>query len=300
MTLKTACATIKGFEVLRRARSTSKRAVASARTGCATRRGTGSTSASAGRNGRRVMAQQDSHRHHYTPKWLLKRFCGEEALLWWRCQDWSLEKAERKAPKGQFFKDNLNTRFLADGSKDVRVEDDLARVDNKIAVITKRLVEQCRQGHPPDLCEESRAFLYEYMYVQLKRSPELWDGSGVSHNERVDAVLQSDPEVRRTLDTKGLCLFSAPDDSPLIVGSQVVLRASAGRAGCLEDPDQGLAFPLAKDVLLGFIHGSSRREHEVLSASEVDSVNRATAGCCRKIGGPNKLVVLRAAAAAAG
>ena len=35
MTLKTACATIKGFEVLRRARSASKRAVASARTGCA-------------------------------------------------------------------------------------------------------------------------------------------------------------------------------------------------------------------------------------------------------------------------
>ena len=24
------------------------------------------------------MAQQDSHRHHYTPKWLLKRFCDEE------------------------------------------------------------------------------------------------------------------------------------------------------------------------------------------------------------------------------
>ena len=37
---------------------------------------------------------------------------------------------------------------------------------------------------------------------------------------------------------------------------------------------------------------------EVLSASEVDSVNRATAGHCGQIGGPNKQVVLRSAAAA--
>ena len=142
---------------------------------------------------------------------------------------------------------------------------------------------------------ESRAFLYWYMFVQLKRSPDLWKGGGECHNARVSTVLQSDPEVSRTLDAKGLCLFSAPDDSPLIVGSQVVLRAGVGRLSCLEDPDQGLAFPLAKDVLLGFIHGSARREHEVLSASEVDSVNRATAGHCGQIGGPNKQVVLRSA-----
>ena len=234
------------------------------------------------------MAKKDSRRHHYTPVWLLKRFCGEGGLLWWRRQNWSLEKAERSSPKGQFFENDLNTRFLADGSKDLQVENELACVDGKIAGITKRLVEQCRQGHPPDLCEESWALLYWYMFVQFKRSPDLWKGSGADDTERVSTVLESSPEVSRTLDTKGLCLFSAPDDSPLSVGSQVVLRAGVERHSCLEDPDQGIAFPLAKDVLLGFVHGSSRREHEVLSASEVASVNRGTAGCCGQIGGPNK------------
>ena len=143
----------------------------------------------------------------------------------------------------------------------------------------------------------SRAFLYWYIFVQYMRPPEMWEESGVPRDARVDAVLQSSPEVSRILDAKGLCLFSTPDYSSLVVGSQVILRASAGRAGSLEEPDQGLTFPLANDVFLGFVHGSSRRDHEVLSASDVDSVNRATADHCREIAGPNKQAVLRAAVA---
>ena len=134
--------------------------------------------------------QKQSHRHHYDPVWLLKRFCND-GVLWWRRQDWPLGRAEKSSPDAKFFKNNLNTHYVADGSKDVQVEDDLVRHDGKIAGITKRLVEQGRQGYSPDLDEEDQASLYWYMFVQYKRSPDLWEGSGECHNARVGAILQS-------------------------------------------------------------------------------------------------------------
>ena len=142
------------------------------------------------------MAKKDSRRHHYTPVWLLKRFCGEGGLLWWRRQNWSLEKAERSSPKGQFFENDLNTRFLADGSKDLQVENELACVDGKIAGITKRLVEQCRQGHPPDLCEESRALLYWYMFVQFNRVSSTISASTSTPPWRSVWIARENPEPR--------------------------------------------------------------------------------------------------------
>ena len=171
------------------------------------------------------------------------------------------------------------------------MENDLADFDGKISSITKLLTEQCRQGLPPDLDEESLSFLYSYTFVQYKRPPELWDGSGGGHNARVDAILEPSPEVSHVLETKGLCLWSVPPVSALLLGSQVVLRAGSGPPGRLEEPHHGLAFPLASDVLLGFVHGSSRREHDVLSASEVASVNCATANHCVAVAGPDRRIV---------
>ena len=148
----------------------------------------------------------------------------------------------------------------------------------------------------PDLEEESRAGPYSYMFMQFKRSPDdMWPREKENHDAYVAEVLQSSQEVDRVLKTKGLCLVSVPRNSALVVGSQVVLRAGAGRAGRLEDADHALAFPLASDVLLVLGHGSSRREHAVLSADEVDSANLATAGYCQEIAGPDPVTVRRAA-----
>ena len=230
--------------------------------------------------------QNPSRAHHYVPVWLLNRFCDEDGTLWWRRHDWQPARVDRSSPKAVFRENNLNTRWAADGSRDVQVENRLAELDGKIASTTGRLVQQCRQGRSPDLDEESRAFLYSYAFVQFKRSPELWDGSGESHNARVDAVLEPDSEVSRVLETKGLRFWSVPRGSALLVGSQVVLRAGSGRRGRLEEPDHGLTFPLASDVLLGFVHGSSRLEHVMLSTSEISSVNRATAGYCKAVAPP--------------
>ena len=222
------------------------------------------------------------------------RFCDAHGLLWWRRRDWPAGKIRQSSPRSVFYENDLNTRYAADGSRDVQLEHDLADFDGKISSITDRLTEQCRRGLPPDLDEERLAFLYSYTFVQYKRPPELWEGSGGSRNARVDAILEPSPEVSRVLETKGLCLWSVPRDSALLVGSQVVLRAGSGSPGRLEEPDHGLTFPLASDVLLGFVHGSSRREHGALSASEVHSVNRATASHCMAVAGPDRRTVLRA------
>ena len=235
--------------------------------------------------------QKPPRAHHYVPVWLLERFCDAHGLLWWRRRDWPAGKILRSSPKSVFYENDLNTRFAGDGSKDVQLEQELADLDGKIAGITERLTEQCREGLPPDLDEGSLAFLYSYTFVQYKRPPELWEGSGGNHNARVDAILEPSPEVSCVLETKGLCLWSMLPPSALLVGSQVVLRAGSGPPGRLEEPDHGLAFPLASDVLLGFVHGSSRREHDVLSASQVASVNRATASHCAAVAGPDCQIV---------
>ena len=234
--------------------------------------------------------------HHYVPKWLLKRFCDKDGKLWWRRRDWPAGKAHRKSLESVFYQNHFNTLIADDGSKDFRVEEALAKLDRELLQITDRLVCQARQGNPPHLDEASRARLYSYIFVQYKRSPDLQVEAKFPRNARVSAVLQPSDEVSQVLKTKGLLLMSAPKGSGFVVGSQVVLRASAGRAGRLEDADHGLAFPLASDVLLGFVHGSDRREHGMLSAEEVDSVNRATAAYCQEIAGPDSLTVRRAAA----
>ena len=151
-----------------------------------------------------------------------------------------------------------------------------------------------RVAHLPDLDEESRDKLYSYMFVQYKRSPNLHAEERWPHNARVAALLQPSQEVSQVLSTKGLYLMSAPLGSALVVGSQVILRASAGQAGRLEDAHQSLAFPLASDVLLCLVHSSSRRESCVLSTDEVVSINRGTAAYCQEIGGPDPETVRRA------
>ena len=168
--------------------------------------------------------QKPPRAHHYVPVWLLGRFCDAHGLLWWRRRDWPAGKIRQSSPRSVFYENDLNTRYAADGSRDVQLEHDLADFDGKISSITDRLTEQCRRGLPPDLDEERLAFLYSYTFVQYKRPPELWEGSGGSRNARVDAILEPSPEVSRVLETKGLCLWSVPRDSALLVGSQVVLR----------------------------------------------------------------------------
>ena len=232
--------------------------------------------------------------HHSVPVWLSKRFCGVDGLLWWRHHDWPNTETKRSSPRALFYKNNLNTRYAADGSKDVQVENELAEIDGTIASITACLVKQCRQGNSPDLDEENLALLYSYAFVQYKRPPELRENGVGAHNEWVDAVLEPSREVSRVLETKGLSLWSTPPGLALVLGSQVVLRAGSGRPGHLEQSDHGLTFPLASDVLLGFVPGSSRREHHMLSVREIVSVNRATAACCTTIAGPDRLTVLRA------
>lgn len=232
--------------------------------------------------------------HHYVPRWLLKRFCDEKGRLWWRRRGWPPEKVHPQLPESVFYENHLNTLYAADGSKDPQVEMALANLDGELCAITDTLVKQGRWGHPPDLDEVSLAKLYSYMFVQFKRSPDLHGEEKWPHNARVTALLQLNEEVDQVLSTKGLSLMCAPPDSALVVGSQVVLRASPGQAGRLEDEDQGLAFPLASDVMLCLVHGASRREHDVLSADEVVSVNRATAAYCRDVAGPDHLTVRRA------
>ena len=233
--------------------------------------------------------------HHYVPRWLLKRFCDPDGKLWWRRRDWPAGKAHPQSLESVFYQNHLNTLFAANGSKDFRVEEDLAKLDRELSQITDGLVSQARQGHPPYLDEASRAQLDSYMFVQYKRSPDLQAEAKFPHNARVAAVLQPSEDVNQVLKTKGLYLMSAPPGSAFVVGSQVVLRAGSGQAGRLEDPDHGLAFPLASDVLLGLVHGSDFREHDVLSAEEVHTVNRRTAAYCQEIAGPDSLTVRRAA-----
>ena len=232
--------------------------------------------------------------HHYVPKWLLKRFCDENGKLCWRLREWPPEKVHPQSLDSVFFRNHLNTLYADDGTKDPRVETAVAKLDRELADITDRLVRQGRRGDRPDLEEESRDKLYSYMFVQYKRSPDLHAEEHWPHNARVAALLEPSEDVSRVLSTKGLCLMSAPPGSALVVGSQVVLRASAGQAGRLEDAAQGLAFPLAFDVLLCLVHGSSRRVHGVLSADEVVSINRRTAAYCQEIAGPDRETVRRA------
>lgn len=240
-----------------------------------------------------VRKQKPPTAHHYVPVWLLNRFCDEQGVIWWRRHDWPLGKVRPSSPEAIFKQNHLNTRYAANGARDYQVEAALVDLDGEIAGITARLVDQCRHGHSPHLDEASRASLYRYMFIQFKRSPEMWAGSGTSHNARVDAVLQPHFEVSRVLKTKGLCLVSVPRGSALVVGSKVVLRASAGRAGRLEDSDHGLAIPLASDVLLVLIHGSSRREYDLLSEADVDSINHSIAQHCEAIAGSSCSVVGR-------
>ena len=232
--------------------------------------------------------------HHYVPKWLLKRFCDDKGKLWWRRREWPPEKVHPQSLDSVFYRNHLNTLFAEDGSKDPRVETALAKLDRELSDLTDRLVEQGRRGDRPDLEEESRDKLYSYMFVQYKRSPDLHAEERWPHNARVGALLEPSEEVSRVLWTKGLCLMSAPPGSALVVGSQVVLRASAGPAGRLEDEGQGLAFPLASDVLLCLVHGSSLREQGALSTEEVVSINRRTAAYCQEIAGPDPETVRRA------
>ena len=232
--------------------------------------------------------------HHYVPKWLLKRFCDEQGKLWWRLREWPPEKVHPRSLESVFFRNHLNTLYADDGTKDPRVETALAKLDRELSDLTDRLVRQGRRGDRPDLEEQSRDKLYSYMFVQYKRSPDLHAEEYWPHNARVAALLEPSEEVSRVLSTKGLCLMSAPPGSALVVGSQVVLRASPGQAGRLEDAAQGLAFPLAFDVLLCLVHGSSRREHGVLSTDEVVSINRRTAAYYQEIAGPDRETVRRA------
>ena len=226
--------------------------------------------------------------HHYVPVWLLRRFCDAKGRLWWRRRDWPSDTVHPQSVESVFYRNHLNTLQAPDGSKDLHVEEALAKLDREISEVNDRLVTQCRQGHPPDLDEESRAGLYSYMFVQFKRSPDdMWPGEKENHDAYVAEVLQSSQEVDQVLKTKGLCLMSVPRNSALVVGSQVMLGAGAGRAGRLVDADHALAFPFASDVLLVLGNGSSRREHTVLSEDEVVSANRATAGYCQEIAGPD-------------
>ena len=229
-------------------------------------------------------------RHHYVPKWLLRRFCSEQGKLWWKLREWSPEKVHPRSLESVFFGNHLNTLYADDGTKDPRVETALAKLDRDLSDITDRLVRQGRRGDLPDLEEESRDRLYRYMFVQYKRSPDLHAEEHWPHNARVAALLEPSEEVSRVLGTKGLCLLSAPPGSALVVGSRVVLRASAGQAGPLEDAAQGLAF----DVLLCLVHDSSRREHGVLTTDEVVSNNRRTAAYCQEVAGPDRETVRRA------
>ena len=241
--------------------------------------------------------QKEPRAHHYTPVWLSERFCDAEGLLWWRRRDWPEGKLNHNIPKNVFVKNNLNTRYTADGSRDVQIEKELAKIDGRIAGMTYCLVKQARQRRAPAIAEESLQFLYYYVFVQFKRPPEFWKGGDAKPNERVDAILLSDSDVSRVLDTKGMCLFSVPAGAELVVGSRVVIPAGAEHSqGRLEDPDRGLAFPLAADVLLGFVHGATRREHTVLTAEEVGHINHATAAHCEAIAAPSRETVLRAIA----
>ena len=188
--------------------------------------------------------QNEPTAHHYIPVWLSERFCDAEGLLWWRMRHWPAGKLNHNIPKNVFVKNNLNTRYAADGSRDVQVEKELAKIDGRIAGITYCLVKQARQGCAPDIDEESRLFLYYYMFVQFKRPPEIWNGGDAEPNERVDAILLSDPDVSRVLDTKGLCLFSVPAGGELVVGSQVVIPAGQRiRTGVLRTRTAGSHSP---------------------------------------------------------
>ena len=247
--------------------------------------------------GYRLSGQNEPEAHHYTPKWLSKRFCDDEGLLWWRRRDWPAGELLHHPPKRVFVENNLNTRYADDGTKDVRVEKALAAIDGRMADITAHLVDQARRGQAPCLDEGSRSELNTYVFVQFKRPRETSQGSGATDDERVDAILEPSSEVSRVLDAKGLYLCSAARGAEFLVGSQVVLRAAVENArGRLEDPHHGLVFPLAFDVLLAYLHEGSVREHEVLTVEEVDGVNRATARHCEAVAGPSRETVIRATA----
>ena len=92
--------------------------------------------------GYRLSGQNEPEAHHHTPKWLSKRFCDDEGLLWWRRRDWPAGELLHHPPKRVFVENNLNTRYADDGTKDVRVEKALAAIDGRMADITAHLIDQ--------------------------------------------------------------------------------------------------------------------------------------------------------------
>jgi len=110
-------------------------------------------------------------RHHFIPQMMLRHFTDVDGRLWFWRRDFAKGDV-RKTGTGQlFFENDLYTRFLADGSKDVALENFFAAMEGSSASFIGQLADAVRSGKQPALDPGAWNLWDLFFYYHLKRTP---------------------------------------------------------------------------------------------------------------------------------
>ncbi|MBP7241335.1 DUF4238 domain-containing protein [Amaricoccus sp.] len=121
-----------------------------------------------------------SRRHHYVPKWLLRRFCFSGKSLYYYSRHAADKGVHARNINSVFYGSHLNSVCYRTGVIDDGLERGLyQKLDDEAACFVAEVEAAIDAGYEPYVVDESKAFVAHLFYNQFKRTKEFHDHVGL-------------------------------------------------------------------------------------------------------------------------
>ena len=112
-------------------------------------------------------------RHHFVPRLILKRFASVDGGLYFFNKKNAAEGVGKASPKKLFSENHLYSEIEDDGSRNPKLENELATFEGEIDQIIDKIVERVRRGKQPNLTPAEKHLWDEFTILQWKRIPQI-------------------------------------------------------------------------------------------------------------------------------
>jgi hypothetical protein len=119
---------------------------------------------------------KDPKLHHFLPQMLLRRFTDSKGKLAFFTKIAPLAGVITGKPKGLFAQNHLYSVERADGSRNVELEKNLAKLEGDAETVLGKIISAARLGRTPRLSVEEKRVLDQFLYMQWKRVPDVHAG----------------------------------------------------------------------------------------------------------------------------
>jgi hypothetical protein len=267
---------------------------------------------------------KDPKLHHFLPQMLLRRFTDSKGKLAFFTKVAPQAGVITGKPKSLFAENHLYSIERSDGSRDVELEKNFAKLEGEAEAVLSKIVSAVRNGQNPRLSVVEKQVIDRFFYMQAKRvpdmhakSPTLQNAGGhidtiiddllVKHPDRVaelealrlpeekarlaqgakvKAIGMDLGQVMTVLDQRGLAVLRA-SEGEFAIGSTPIVR----KRGDLRASDAEAWLPIASDVAIG--PGLSRGAETLvdLASDQINEFNRIMARQSTSFAGASRALV---------